>query len=74
MRGCLRVSAHFVIRRSGQLLQFISCDRRAWHAGTSQWRDRGNCNDYSIGIELRAEQACLPADPLRICSGGIGGA
>jgi AmpD protein len=51
IRG-LQVSAHFVIRRSGQLLQFVSCARRAWHAGTSHWRDRGNCNDYSIGIEL----------------------
>jgi AmpD protein len=51
IRG-LQVSAHFVIRRSGQLLQFVSCDRRAWHAGASQWWGRGNCNDYSIGIEL----------------------
>jgi AmpD protein len=51
IRG-LQVSAHFVIRRSGQLLQFVSCDRRAWHAGASRWRGRANCNDYSIGIEL----------------------
>jgi len=51
IRG-LQVSAHFVIRRNGRLLQFVSCDRRAWHAGASQWRDRGNCNDYSIGVEL----------------------
>jgi N-acetyl-anhydromuramoyl-L-alanine amidase len=51
IRG-LKVSAHFVIRRSGKLLQFVSCDRRAWHAGSSQWRGRDNCNDYSIGIEL----------------------
>jgi AmpD protein len=48
----LQVSAHFVIRRSGKLLQFVSCERRAWHAGVSQWRGRDNCNDYSIGIEL----------------------
>jgi N-acetyl-anhydromuramoyl-L-alanine amidase len=48
----LKVSAHFVIRRSGKLLQFVSCDRRAWHSGVSQWRGRDNCNDYSIGIEL----------------------
>ncbi len=48
----LRVSAHFVIRRDGNLLQFVSCDRRAWHAGVSTWRGRDNCNDYSIGIEL----------------------
>jgi len=51
IRG-LQVSAHFVIRRSGQLLQFVSCDRRAWHAGASSWRGRDNCNDYSIGVEL----------------------
>jgi AmpD protein len=51
IRG-LEVSAHFVIRRTGRLLQFVSCDRRAWHAGASQWRNRGSCNDYSIGIEL----------------------
>ncbi len=48
----LRVSAHFVIRRSGRLVQCVSCDRRAWHAGVSQWQDRQRCNDFSIGIEL----------------------
>jgi len=51
IRG-LKVSSHFVVRRSGKLLQFVSCERRAWHAGVSQWRGRDNCNDYSIGIEL----------------------
>ena len=51
LRG-LRVSAHFLIRRDGGLCQFVSCDDRAWHAGTSIWRGRANCNDYSIGIEL----------------------
>lgn len=48
----LQVSAHFVVRRDGELLQFVSCDRRAWHAGVSSWRGRANCNDWSIGIEL----------------------
>jgi len=48
----LEVSAHFVIRRDGELLQFVSCDERAWHAGASSWCGRANCNDYSIGIEL----------------------
>jgi N-acetyl-anhydromuramoyl-L-alanine amidase len=47
-----RVSAHFFIRRRGEVVQFVSCDQRAWHAGTSQWRGRDNCNDWSIGIEL----------------------
>jgi N-acetyl-anhydromuramoyl-L-alanine amidase len=51
IRG-LQVSAHFVIRRQGELLQFVSCDQRAWHAGRSHWRGRSNCNDDSIGIEL----------------------
>jgi len=51
IRG-LKVSAHFLIRRQGELLQFVSCDDRAWHAGQSSWHGRSNCNDYSIGIEL----------------------
>lgn len=51
IRG-LEVSAHFFIRRSGRTVQFVSCDRRAWHAGASSWRGQDNCNDYSIGIEL----------------------
>jgi N-acetyl-anhydromuramoyl-L-alanine amidase len=50
--GGLRVSTHFFIRRHGEVVQFVSCDQRAWHAGTSQWRGRDNCNDWSIGIEL----------------------
>lgn len=48
----VRVSAHFLIRRDGELIQFVSCDARAWHAGRSQWAGRPACNDYSIGIEL----------------------
>lgn len=51
IRG-LKVSAHFLVRRDGSLLQFVSCDRRAWHAGASRWQGRENCNDFSIGIEL----------------------
>lgn len=46
------VSAHFVIRRDGELLQFVSVLDRAWHAGRSSWQGRDNCNDYSVGIEL----------------------
>ena len=48
----LRVSAHFLIRRDGRILQFVSCARRAWHAGASSWRGRQSCNDFSIGVEL----------------------
>jgi N-acetyl-anhydromuramoyl-L-alanine amidase len=51
IRG-LEVSSHFVVRRDGEVLQFVSCAMRAWHAGESQWRARRNCNDFSIGIEL----------------------
>jgi len=51
IRG-LQVSSHFLIRRDGELVQFVSCDERAWHAGRSRWRGRDNCNDDSIGIEL----------------------
>jgi AmpD protein len=51
IRG-IQVSAHFLIRRDGELLQFVSCGDRAWHAGASAWRGRENCNDFSIGIEL----------------------
>lgn len=48
----LRVSAHFLIRRDGELLQFVPCLQRAWHAGVSAWQGRERCNDFSIGIEL----------------------
>lgn len=49
---CLQVSAHFLIRRDGDLLQFVSCRQRAWHAGQSSWQGRQRCNDFSLGIEL----------------------
>lgn len=48
----LRVSAHFLIRRDGELIQFVACSQRAWHAGKSIWRGLENCNNFSIGIEL----------------------
>ncbi|MDR3372021.1 1,6-anhydro-N-acetylmuramyl-L-alanine amidase AmpD [Rhodoferax sp.] len=48
----ITVSSHFYIRRQGELIQFVSCDDRAWHAGTSNYRGRSNCNDDSIGIEF----------------------
>jgi len=51
IRG-IAVSAHFFIRRDAQMLQFVSCDERAWHAGASSWRGRSDCNAFSIGIEL----------------------
>jgi AmpD protein len=51
IRG-LEVSAHFFVRRDGELIQFVDAGARAWHAGASCWRGRDNCNDDSIGIEL----------------------
>jgi AmpD protein len=60
----LRVSAHFLIRRDGEVVQFVACDKRAWHAGASSWRGRPRCNDFSIGIEL---EGCddRPFDPIQ---------
>ena len=51
----VKVSAHFFVRRGGTVLQFVSCDDRAWHAGESRWRGRGVCNDFSIGIEIEGD-------------------
>lgn len=48
----LRVSAHFFIRRDGELVQFVPCSRRAWHAGASNWKGRERCNDFSLGVEM----------------------
>jgi AmpD protein len=48
----LRVSAHFFIRRDGELVQFVPVHLRAWHAGVSRWGGREGCNDFSLGIEL----------------------
>lgn len=48
----LRVSAHCLIRRDGELVQYVPFGARAWHAGVSRWQGREACNDFSIGIEL----------------------
>ena len=50
--GDARVSAHLLIERDGSITQFASFDRRAWHAGASEFGGRQRCNDYSVGIEL----------------------
>ena len=58
----LKVSAHFLVRRDGSVIQFVPVERRAWHAGVSSWRGRERCNDFSIGIELEgAEEAPFEA-------------
>jgi AmpD protein len=48
----MKVSAHFLVRRDGETVQFVPVYRRAWHAGASSWRGRAACNDFSVGIEL----------------------
>lgn len=48
----VEVSSHFLIKRTGDIVQFVSCDDRAWHAGQSAFCGEKNCNDFSIGIEL----------------------
>ena len=54
IRG-LEVSAHVLIRRDGEVVQFVPFAERAWHAGESRFRRRSSCNDFSIGIELEGE-------------------
>lgn len=54
IRG-LEVSAHLLLRRDGELIQFVPFNERAWHAGQSCFRGRSRCNDFSIGIELEGE-------------------
>lgn len=64
----LKVSAHFLIRRDGEVLQFAPCARRAWHAGLSSWRGRERCNDFSLGVELEGadDQAFAERQYLRL--------
>jgi AmpD protein len=48
----IKVSSHIYIKRTGEIIQFVPFDKRAWHAGESLYENIPNCNDYSIGIEL----------------------
>lgn len=66
IRG-IEVSAHFFIRRDGTMLQFVSCDQRAWHAGKSFYRGRADCNNDSIGIELEGLEGELFEDAQYQC-------
>jgi len=52
----LRVSAHALIRRDGEIVQYVPFGERAWHAGKSEYRGRSACNDFSIGVELEGAQ------------------
>ena len=62
--AALKVSAHFLVRRDGSLVQFVSCEKRAWHAGESAWGGRSRCNDFSIGIELEGTDE-VPFEPAQ---------
>jgi AmpD protein len=64
----LRVSAHTLIRRDGELVQYVDFDRRAWHAGESRFEGRERCNDFSVGVELEGadEAPYTPAQYARL--------
>ncbi len=73
----LEVSSHLLIRRDGELVQYVPFDKRAWHAGRSCYEGRERCNDFSIGIELEgcdhqpyedAQYACLAAVVTCLCA------
>ena len=66
----LRVSAHSLIRRDGECVQYVSFDRRAWHAGQSRFGGRERCNDFSVGIELEGcdEQPYTPVQYARLAA------
>src|SRR6185503_3297605 len=59
----LKVSAHFLVRRDGSVIQFVPVERRAWHAGVSSWRGRERCNDFSVGVELEGTDDAPFTDP-----------
>lgn len=73
IRG-LEVSAHLIIRRDGELLQFVPFTERAWHAGESCFRGRSCCNDFSIGIELEGDDDTAYEDPQYDVLQGVVGA
>jgi AmpD protein len=58
----MRVSAHCVIKRNGEIIQFVPFNERAWHAGLSSFQARPRCNDYAIGVELEGADHTLYTD------------
>ncbi len=73
----LRVSSHLFIRRTGEIIQFVPFNKRAWHAGESFYQGKSHCNDFPIGIELEGtdevpyesaqyQQLCAVIDSLRV--------
>ena len=73
IRGA-EVSAHLLIRRDGELVQFVNFDERAWHAGQSCHDGRENCNDFSIGIELEGTDEDAYTDAQYRALTGVTGA
>lgn len=63
----VKVSSHFLVRRDGEIVQFVPCLQRAWHAGASGWQGRTRCNDFSIGIELEGSDS-VPYTDLQYAS------
>lgn len=51
----LKVSSHLLVRRDGEVVQYVPLHKRAWHAGVSRYKNREGCNDFSIGIEMEGE-------------------
>ena len=70
----LKVSSHLLIRRDGEVVQYVPFNKRAWHAGVSEYQGRDVCNDFSIGIELEGsdfetftkKQYCVLEETLQI--------
>jgi AmpD protein len=59
----MKVSAHYLIRRDGSLIQYVDPEKRAWHAGASSWKGSERCNDFSIGVELEGSDDVPFAEP-----------
>src|SRR5882672_8907782 len=59
----LRVSAHLLVRRDGEPVQFVPFGLRAWHAGASSWQGRSACNDFSVGVELEGTDDMAYEEP-----------
>ena len=58
----LKVSSHLLIKRDGHIVQYVPFNKRAWHAGASNYKSRDQCNDYSIGIELEGTETIAYTD------------
>jgi AmpD protein len=67
----MRVSAHFLVRRDGALVQFVPLAKRAWHAGISRWRAAERCNDFSVGVELEGTERARFSDAQYRCLGRL---